>query len=149
MPRRRNSSPISAPCRLEWRPSAWLLKALVVLGVLALLSLVLSDIPLIPASVLALLTVGVAWRLFDRERKAPARALLVAPTASSACVDGHPVVDLQLQCRGPLTIVSWRDGRRRHSLLFWPDTLSRAQRRELRLAVEAQRISQLPRQMAP
>jgi len=38
-------------------------------------------------------------------------------------------------------VLRWRgDGRRGH-LLFWPDTLPRARRRELRLAVRAHAVS--------
>lgn len=149
MLRRHSSSPISAPCRLEWRPSWWLQAALTLLGLLAVVSVFLSDMPLLPASILALLAIAGAARLIRRERNARRHELLVPHSALPACVDGCAVTDLLLQCRGPLTMVSWRDGRRRRSLLFWPDTLDTAQRRELRLAVEAQRISQLPRQMAP
>ncbi|MEE7566640.1 hypothetical protein HH297_09445, partial [Xanthomonas sp. Kuri4-3] len=60
-----------------------------------------------------------------------------------------PVAAFRVEWRGPLAQLSWRDGRRRERLLFWPDTLPPAQRRELRLAAGAHAISSRPRQMAP
>ncbi len=48
---------------------------------------------------------------------------------------------LELLERGPLLVLRWRKGKRRGQLLFWPDTLPRARRRELRLAVRAGAVS--------
>ena len=45
MPNCRSSSPGSAPCRLEWRPSRWLLSALTLLSTLAPLAVLGSDLP--------------------------------------------------------------------------------------------------------
>ena len=40
-----------------------------------------------------------------------------------------------------LLVLRWRGDGRRGQLLFWPDTLPRARRRELRLAVRAHAVS--------
>ncbi|MGV8960382.1 MAG: hypothetical protein ACOH1V_08325 [Stenotrophomonas sp.] len=91
---------------------------------------------------------GALW-LIAREQWRPRHALLIPYGEQPVQVDGKPVTELQLQCRGPLTVLSWCDRGRRRQLLFWPDTLTRLQRRELRLAFDARRVSQLPRQVAP
>ncbi|WP_305804597.1 hypothetical protein [Stenotrophomonas sp. YIM B06876] len=149
MRNRHNSSPISAPCRLEWRPSRWLSGALLLLGTLAPLAITHSEMPTAamwaaaPAAALAALV------LVAREYRRPRRTLVIPRGERPAHVDGEAITALQLQCRGPLTVLSWCDLRRRRQLLFWPDTLTRLQRRELRLVLEARRVSQLPRQVAP
>ncbi|MBN6148891.1 hypothetical protein JR065_00940 [Xanthomonas sp. AmX2] len=144
-----NSSPPSAPCRLEWRPSRWLLAALGLLTLLAPVSLLLSDLaPLLawPAALGAMLY-GAA--LLRREARRPSRALTI-PAAGAATVDGQAVEELQVDWRGPLAFVRWRDrhGRVRR-LAWWPDTLPAAARRELRLAAHARAASSAPPQMAP
>lgn len=146
---RHNSSRISAPCRLEWRPSIWLMAALALLGLLAPLSIALSDIPLVlavPGGAAAAL-----WALVQllRERRRQHREVVIAAFPSPLRVDGMVVEQMQLECRGPLTVLAWSGTLGRGHLLFWPDTLSRAQRRELRLALDARRVSQLPAQVAP
>ncbi|MBB4125988.1 toxin CptA [Xanthomonas translucens] len=145
------SSPPSAPCRLEWRPSRWLLAALALLSVLAPLSILGSDMPRAcawPAAALAALYA--AWLLRREARQAP-RALLI-PTQGNvaASVDGQAVAALQVDWRGPLAFARWRDadGHVRR-LAWWPDTLPPAARRELRLAAQARAASSAPPQMAP
>ncbi|AJC48114.1 hypothetical protein [Xanthomonas sacchari] len=144
------SSPPSAPCRLDWRPSRWLLAALTLLGALAPLSLLGSDLPprlAWPAAVLALLYA--VWLLRREARRAP-RMLLVPAGAGTPSIDGVAVSALQVDWRGPLAFVCWRDAQgRTQRLAWWPDTLPPAARRELRLAASAHAASSAPPQMAP
>ncbi|KAB7763220.1 MULTISPECIES: hypothetical protein [Xanthomonas] len=144
------SSLPSAPCRLDWRPSRWLLAALTLLGALAPLSLLGSDLPphlAWPAAALALLYA--AWLLRREAGRAP-RALLIPAGAGAPSVDGVAVSALQVAWRGPLAFVRWRDAQgRTQRLAWWPDTLPPAARRELRLAAAAHAASSAPPQMAP
>jgi toxin CptA len=74
-----------------------------------------------------------AW-LARRHLRQPWRAL-AWPMEGELIVDGRRTQSAALQCRGPLVFLHWRDeGGRCHRLAWWPDTLSRAGRRELRLA---------------
>ncbi|PPU94563.1 hypothetical protein [Xanthomonas albilineans] len=144
------SSPPSAPCRLEWRPSRWLLAALSLLGVLAPLSILGSDLPRGVAWSAALLALFYALVLLRREAGRLPRIVLIPAGAGTATVDGTPVTALQVHWRGPLAFLRWRDaqGRLRH-LAWWPDTLPAPARRELRLAAQAHAASSAPPQMAP
>ncbi|UKE74893.1 hypothetical protein [Xanthomonas graminis] len=145
------SSPPSAPCRLEWRPSRWLLAALALLSVLAPLSILGSDMPRAcawPAAALAVLYA--AWLLRREARREPRALLLPAQGSVAASVDGQPVAALQVDWRGPLAFVRWRDADGRAGrLAWWPDTLPPPARRELRLAAQARAASSAPPQMAP
>ncbi|WP_303746723.1 hypothetical protein [Stenotrophomonas pigmentata] len=98
---------------------------------------------------LALCVLG--WGLLQAraESRRPPRDLLIPPPPGLSCVDGIPVEQIELLERGPLLVLRWRQGKRRQQLLFWPDTLPRAQRRELRLAVKAHGVSRQPPGMAP
>ncbi|AZR22986.1 hypothetical protein [Xanthomonas vasicola] len=145
-----HSSPISAPCRLEWRPSRWLICALGVLAMLALYAVWRSGVPLWLAVVLsayALLAGGKALRQLLRP---PVRQLLVPWTETPASIDGVQIEGLQVRWRGPLAVVwwTWADGRCER-LHFWPDTLPPPQRRELRLAAQAHAISSRRPLVAP
>ena len=145
------SSPPSAPCRLEWRPSRWLLAALVALSVLAPLSILGSDMPRPWAWPAAALAALYAALLLRREARRPPCALLIPPQGSvAASIDGQPVAALQVDWRGPLAFVRWRDAHGRVGrLAWWPDTLPAPARRELRLAAQARAASSAPPQMAP
>jgi toxin CptA len=58
--------------------------------------------------------------------------------------------DVQVQWRGPLAFLWWRDGKgRRQRLQGWPDNLAAAARRELRLAMAARVPARSPRSVAP
>ena len=149
MRRRRNSSPISAPFRCEWRPSRWLTCALLGLAVLAAISIV--NCRLEPGYAWPLGVCVLGWGLLQTraEARKPCRAILISSPPSPPCIDAEPVERIELLERGPLLILRWRLGKRRQQLLFWPDTLPRAQRRELRLAVKAHGVSRQPPGMAP
>ncbi|MQP74557.1 hypothetical protein CQ393_01430 [Stenotrophomonas sp. MYb238] len=131
----------SAPFRCEWRPSRWQAGALLLLGLLAAAALLNCELEARLARPAALLApcwgIAAAWRELHR----PRRQLLIPPAPAPPAVDGIAVDALELLERGPLLVLRWREGRRRGQLLFWPDTLPRAQRRELRLAVRAGAVS--------
>ncbi|WP_115511048.1 hypothetical protein [Xanthomonas arboricola] len=150
MPPTPHSSPIFAPCRLEWRPSRVLACALGVLSALALGALWRSGVPpwlAMLLSVYAVLTGGRSLRLLLRS---PAREVIVPWSETPASVDGAQVQGLQVTWRGPIAVVAWTGlDARRQRLHFWPDTLPAAQRRELRLAAQAHAISSRRPQVAP
>jgi toxin CptA len=129
----------SSNCRIDWRPSALLCRALLGLGMLAALSLCLSALPLAVRLPLALIALGHGGWLARREALRPACWLqLDAEGSGLALVYADRVERLsqrQVHLRGPMARVSGvaGDGRRRH-LLWWPDTLDAASRRRLRLA---------------
>ncbi len=132
-----HSSNASVSCRLDWRPSRWLIGALLLLGLLAAFSVLVSEMPRLlawPSAVAAL--AGSIWRAC-REWRKPARAFVFPGDDRPVLLDGE-AVEAQVQWRGPLAFVRWRsrDGRSGH-LAWWPDTLPAARRRELRLAAKA------------
>ena len=139
MPNSLRSSPASAPCRLEWRPSRWLLAALLVLSVLAPLSVLGSDLPRAGAWPLAIGAAGYGLWLVRREAGRARRLLVLGaahmPGGPRDTLDGRPVQACRISWRGPLAFVHLLDlDGRELRLAWWPDTLPAAQRRELRLA---------------
>lgn len=131
----------SAPFRCEWRPSRWQAGALLLLGLLAAAALLNCELDARPAWPAALLAAAWGAILAWQDARRPPRPLLVPPSPAPATVDGIAVDALELLERGPLLVLRWRTGKRRGQLLFWPDTLPRARRRELRLAVRARAVS--------
>ncbi|MGB3392847.1 MAG: hypothetical protein WA956_13480 [Stenotrophomonas sp.] len=136
---RRNFSNTSAPFRCEWRPSRWLTCALVLLGMLGALSLLTCELKTTAAWPLALAVLCTSLWLARREAARPVRHLLLSPALAN--IDAMAVETPELLEYGPLAILRWRVGKHRGQLAFWPDTLPRAQRRELRLAVRAHAVS--------
>lgn len=125
----------SAPCRIDWRPSRCLLAALLLMGLLAAVAVLASELPRAAAWLLALAAlVQGAW-LAWREWRRPRRSLLFTADGR-LMVDDADVDDVRLQWRGPLAFLAWRsaDGALGR-LVWWPDTLPPRWRRELRLAV--------------
>ncbi|MGH8079046.1 MAG: hypothetical protein ACREP7_00635 [Lysobacter sp.] len=135
-------------CRLQWRPSHLLCAALIALGLMAACSVVATELPL-PVS-LPLAGVALTWavRSARREARRPALAMVIA--AGRASLAGVPIRDLRLHWRGWLARLEFcgPDGRRQR-LLWWPDRLDAAGRRELRLAVAVIDPAGDPRSMAP
>ncbi len=137
----------SGVCRLEWRPSRWLMGALVLLAVLAALAALLSELPRAVAGPLAgwaLLQGG--WWVHRESRRPrawfvfagadlPVRLLRPGATAATPAWDSRPLEAARLQWRGPMAVLHWRepDGRRQ-TRCWWPDTLPAPARRALRLA---------------
>ncbi|APO94021.1 hypothetical protein [Xanthomonas vesicatoria] len=145
-----HSSPISAPCRLEWRPSRGLVCALSVLAVLALWAIWRSGVPAWLAVMLSVVVPASLGRALWLLLRSPPRQLVVSWGDSPASIDGAQVQNLQVVWRGPIAVVSWtRLDARRERLHFWPDTLPAMQRRELRLAAQAHAISSGRPQVAP
>ena len=91
MPNCRSSSPGSAPCRLElqWRPSRWLLAALLILSLLAPLSVLGSELPRALAWPLALGAAGAGLAAAWREAGRAPRHLRLAATAPGADAGPH------------------------------------------------------------
>jgi len=84
---------------------------------------------------LALAAIAHGLRLAQRERSSPGRSVVIAGHGDMVRIDGIRVDRFVVRWRGPLAFASWRDGQGRTCrLTWWPDTLSRAARRELRLA---------------
>ncbi|WP_334178875.1 hypothetical protein [Pseudoxanthomonas sp.] len=126
----------SVNCRLEWRPSRLLQTVLIVLGVLAAVSVLASEMPRLFAWPVAIASFGYGlWQARSEGRRC--RPVFWFPgNGRPPTVDGAPMVDARLHWRGSLAFLRWRDragGRWRHAA-WWPDTLPAAQRRELRLA---------------
>lgn len=135
------SSSASATCRIEWRPSRWVSAWLAMLVLLAPLSLWLSGLPRGLAWPMMALAAGWALHRAWRYHAAPAHRLLIR-AEGALTVDGRDFTDWQLEWRGGLAFIKWRDDRqqnrhRHRALAFWPDTLPARQRRELRLASPA------------
>ncbi|KLJ02160.1 hypothetical protein WQ56_04250 [Luteimonas sp. FCS-9] len=87
-------------------------------------------------------------RALVRESRCPPRQVVVqAP--GRILLDGRPLEAPCLQWRGPIVRLAWREGRRTHSLLWWPDTLRAPQRRELRLAAASPAQPRRAESMAP
>lgn len=149
MPTSQRSSRASAPCHLEWRPSRLLAGALALLGVLAALALIGSEIPLPLSMPFALLAVGEGLRLARRECRQPMR-LLVIGGDGAATLDGQAITGLSVEWRGPLAFMRFRDvDGRPCRLAWWPDTLPAPSRRELRLAAPVKAAALPPPSMAP
>ncbi len=148
MPHSTRWSDTSAPCRLDWRPSRWLVAALAIGGALAGFAVLVSELPRGVAWPLALgaLLYG-AWRAWQQARTPPQHFVW---SAGQITCDGQPIAAVVVQWRGPLAFVRWRDGAGRlHHRSWWPDTLPATQRRELRLAAgDAQAVPSSP-SMAP
>jgi toxin CptA len=144
-----NCSTRSAPCRCEWRPSRWQALVMMALGLGAAIALMDCALPRLYAAPAALCVLAVCvWRCRCELRRPP-RHLLVPCAPSPVLVDGAPVTAVELLERGPLTLLRFRQGRRRGSCLFWPDTLDSGQRRELRLAVRTHAVSRDAPTVAP
>lgn len=150
MAKSRPWSSASAPCRLEWRPSRVQALVLILLGILGAVSAAASELPLSVWLPVAVLSVGCGAWLGRRELLRPACSLVIPCNDAAATVDGVAMGELQLQWRGPLAFLQWRDGSgRRRRLQGWPDNLAADARRELRLAMAARLPAHSPRSMAP
>ena len=148
MPNSPYSYNVSASCRTDWRPSAVLCGALIALGLLAGLSLLASDLP--DGLAWPMAAASPAWGawLARREWRRSPRSLAWR-TDGTMFVDGERVDAAELHWRGPLAFLSWRAGNRIRRLVWWPDTLTAAQRRELRLAAGAAEAAHSRARMAP
>jgi|GEM_PF-156280 len=145
MHNRRNLSPaLPLVTRFEhiWRPSRWQFAAQVLLAVLAAVALLNCDLPRPMAAPLAAIALLMGLYQGWRHWRKPAQTLFIPPPPGCACIDQQPLHSVKLIERGPLLLLRWKANKpathtARGQLLFWPDTLSPAQRRVLRLAVHA------------
>jgi toxin CptA len=149
MPNSPHSSNASASFRSDWKPSAVLRGALIALGLLAGLSLLASDLPHAFAWPAAF--VAVVWGAWRARRESRHEPLGICWRADGALlVEGERMDAAELQWRGPLAFLAWRDARGiRHRLAWWPDTLPAPRRRELRLAAAAAEAARQRARMAP
>lgn len=131
-----NPSAHCQPITLDWRPSPQVAAILAGLTLLAPYSLVASDLPAgwsLPLAVAAVLAGVRAMRRYAR--RSP--ATFVVPTRGQVTRNGQPLAGFDVQWRGPLAFLRWREpgGSTRHAV-FFPDTLDAGLRRELKLAVQ-------------
>lgn len=109
--------------------------ALLCLALAAPAAVMASEMPRPLAWVLAPAALLHGLRLARREAARPRHSLLFTANGR-LLVEGTAVSGIELQWRGPLAFLSWRDaGGARRRLVWWPDTLPSRWRRELRLAV--------------
>lgn len=138
-----------APSRLEWRPSRLqaLAEALVLAGAPWLIaSTDLPDAWQSPAVLVYWLCGGL---LLARDLCRRPRVVWLQLLPRPLLLDGQELEAPTLQVRGPWLQLRWQGPGRGGSLVFWPDVLAPAQRRELRLAVRARAISRNAPTMAP
>jgi toxin CptA len=126
-------------CRVDWRPSRLLASAIAVLGSLALWSLWLSALPVALMLVLAVLVVIYTTILIRRERRREPFTVVWTggdePAALVFDIRARYLSEPKLAFRGPLAGLRGKNESGRVSTyLWWPDTLSSAARRQLRLA---------------
>lgn len=145
-----HSSSASVSCRLEWRPSRWVIGAVLVLAMLATISVLISEMPLSAALPLVIGVAMHACLLVRRYQRLPRQEFVFPGNDLAVALDGQPINDVAVEWRGPLAFISWRDrtGRLRR-LSWWPDTLPPAHRRELRLAAGHRDASRHRLGMAP
>ncbi len=139
----------SSPCRLEWSPSRWQGAAhavFVLLAPWAVLATHLAGPARWPLALLAAVWAAGQGICYARR---PRCRLVIPGDDTPAEVEGRPVDLLTLHDRGPLVQLAWRADGRRHTRLFWPDTLPAPLRRELRLTLRARCISRSRPAVAP
>jgi toxin CptA len=118
------SSNESSNCRIDWRPSRALVLALAALGLLAAIALALSDMPRAASAPAGALALAYGLWLARREWRKPAHV-----------VAWNELVEARAVFRGALVTVTGLDRNGlRQRWNWWPDTLSDAARRRLRLA---------------
>lgn len=143
-------SSASVSCRLEWRPSLWVIGALLALGLLAAFSVLASALPRLAAWPLAVSAVAYGFGRAWREWRSPPVALLFPGNELPVMLGDLPLDKAELRWRGPLAFLRWQDRQGRlMRLSWWPDTLSPASRRELRLAAGGLDAARDQRRMAP
>lgn len=133
------SSNASSNCHIEWRPSRALVSGLLVLGALAGLAIMLSDLDSRLAWPAALLCLGWGLRGASRQWQKPALGIRWSgagePALITSAAERWELQAVSLHWRGPLAVLAGRDGKgHSHRIVFYPDTLDGAGRRALRLA---------------
>ncbi len=142
MQRSPDSSPSCSGCRIDWRPSRWLVGGLVMLAMLATYAVMASALPEASRRPLAGLVLLHGLVRARRAAAEPACSLHWAGGEAGATLHragrGIDLRRVQLELRGPIVLLQGRDARgRRHRLVWWPDTLAAGGRRRLVLAARA------------
>jgi toxin CptA len=126
-----------------------LIGAMLMLAALAPVAVLASEIPRWAAWPLAICAAACGAYLAMREARQPVWPVVIDGEGATT-IGGEPVGALRVDWRGPLAFVVWRDAKGRPvSRSLWPDTLTAAQRRELRLAVRTGSDGQVPPSMSP
>ena len=143
-------SSASVSCRLEWRPSRWVIGALFALGLLAAFAVLASAMPRLAAWPLAVSATAYGFHRAWKEWKSPPVALFFPGNELPAMLEGLPIDKAKVRWRGPLAFLLWQDRQGRpQRLSWWPDTLPAASRRELRLAAGSLEAARNHPRMAP
>ncbi|TAA23713.1 hypothetical protein [Pseudoxanthomonas sp. X-1] len=150
MPRSPSSWNASASCRLEWRPSRLLGAMLAIIGLLAVCAVLASGLPGWAIALLAPCAAAQTILSLRRYLRLPRRRLVIPAGEGAPTLEGVVLTGCEVQWRGPLAFLAWRDAAGRHGhLAWWPDTLDTRARRELRLAAEGLAVSARGAAMAP
>ncbi len=119
------------------------------LAVLAPCAALASDLPIWVGGTVAALAACFALGLAVRELRGDTHQVVI-DGSGGATVDGQAVEGFRIDWRGALGFVSWRDtAGLLHRRSLWPDTLSPALRRELRLAIPASSAVRSTDSMSP
>jgi len=145
-----HSSSASVSCRIEWRPSRWVIGALFALGMFAAFSVLASAMPRWAAWPLSVSALAYGMRQARREWRLSRHEFFFPGNDLPVMLDGLPIDKAEVQWRGPLAFLLWRDLRDRPMRLsWWPDTLPAERRRELRLAASGLDASRRRSAVAP
>lgn len=113
--------------------------ALTLLGVLAALSILLSDAPRIVAWPGAVIAMGWGAWLARSETRKPVLDIVIRPAERGAMpvatVDGRTCQVLRLRWRGPVAFLDLEDADCTRRIVLGPEVLTAPVRRELRLIV--------------
>lgn len=143
-------SSASVSCRLEWRPSRWVIGTLLALGMFAAFSVLASAMPRWAAWPVSVSALAYGVRRARREWRLSSHELFFPGNDLPAVLDGLPIDKAEVQWRGPLAFLLWQDRRGRPMRLsWWPDTLPADRRRELRLAAGSLDASRRRSAVAP
>ena len=133
------SSHSSLNCRIDWQPSRMLAASLALLGLLAALSLLLSNMPKFAAILASMIAMAVGLYSARRELRRQPQVLLWSAGASELQMQYANNSEIWREpraiFRGSLvTVTGTDDAGHRRQLHWWPDTLPADARRRLRLA---------------
>ena len=139
----RRSSTACWRCRIDWRPSRWLLAGLLLLSLLAAGAVMASALDPLLRPLAAAVASLYGLLLARQAQRAPPCSLLCDTDGRVRLLTGSQSLalgELELEVRGPIVRLQGRDPfGRRHRLVWWPDTLPPASRRQLVLLARATR----------
>jgi toxin CptA len=117
------------------------LSALALIAILAVVSILASEMPRAFAWPLCVTVLVCGGFVLRREARRPVREVSIDASGHGIRVDGVLVESWRLHWRGPLAFAEFRLNGKRERLSWWPDTLPPARRRELRLAASSSPVS--------